>query len=250
MANKLTTNQNLRLAACTIAPDGNAAASGAITWRIKGIADGAYGNDFFTSVATSGGNIVLNYPAVSKVHSFMVTLGAKSAQRAIFTEASAGLSSATIVLYQQAGVYAGHLRGTAGGTSWTENGDLSLFADTLNNASRYDFNPPKPSNSGSDNQNLNYWKSIAVNYEGSTLDRRVERVLSGLTGVANFGVREVVASTGAAIGANSTADVISIFTTTHRPLSVPCNVNNSTGWPGANILTNDFELDVVAYLEL
>src|SRR5687767_16003371 len=121
MANNLTSNLNLRLASCIIAPDGNATASGAITWRIKGVSDGAYGSDFFTSVGTSGTAVVLNYPTVSKVHSFMVTLGSKGAQRGIFAEASAGLSSASITVYQQSGVYAGHLRGTAGGTSWTEN---------------------------------------------------------------------------------------------------------------------------------
>lgn len=248
MANNLTSNLNLRLLTAILAPDGNSAGSGTITWRIKGISDGNFGSDFATSVTTSGGGIVLSFPTISKVHSANITNGKHLGSRGIFAEASVGLTSMTISMFQQVGTYAGYLRGN--GTNWTLNGDLSLFNATLNNISAFHFNPPKPGNTGTDNQNLNYWRPPIFNYEGSTLDRRIERVLSGLTGAANFGVRCVTASTGVAIATNSTADVISIFTTTHKPLSVPANVNNSQGWPGANILTNDLEIHVSAYLEL
>jgi hypothetical protein len=244
----LTTNPNLRLATCVIAPDGNAAGSGAITWRIKeSPTDPAFGKDFVTSVSTTGSSVVVTFPTVTKVHSCVITPNAVGASRGIFCGASVGFTTATIVIYQQAGVYAGYIRGN--GTNWTLNGDATFFATVLNNVSSFHFNPPKPSNVGSDAQNAAYWKSAIAAYVGSTADRRLERVLSGI-GSANFAYRLVVASTGLPVVANSTADVIEIFTTTQRPFQIAANTNQSTGFPGANILTSDFELHVTAILEL
>lgn len=230
----LTNKNNLRVANAVLRPDGTAGGGAAIGWTL--LNTGGHDYDFFTAIAPSGGDLFVDHPA-AKIHAAIIKPDESFGANIVFPSYNAALSTPTqlcISAYQKNGTYGGRLVGN--GTNWDLVGDLTLFDSVTNTISDFTFNPPKQITGGTNAQNAACWNGAFARYNGITADRRIFKILTGL-GSASFGYQLQVASTGAAVSSNSSDDVIEIFTGTQKMTKLNHGLNDSNGWPGANIFT-------------
>ncbi len=255
MDTTINNSDTLKLAACTLVPDGNSVSNGVITWSIK---SGDFTSNYFISVQSSGSDIILNFPVVSKIHSFIVHPNKWLAQMGIFIGVSPdtiNMNKCTIKMFQKLGTQGGY--GRSNGTIYNLSGDLPNFNFGTNVAAGIIFDPAPPYGidkagasgiSGTTAQKGSYWRQASCGYVGSTANRATKRLFSGL-GAFSFGYNIVDATTFANIGSSSVADVIEITSNTPSQIQLNANLNDSQGWPGANILTISAGINVVAILE-
>lgn len=232
--------EKLRVANCVIRPDGNSVASGTINWAI--VNDTAYGSDFFSSPSAMGSFVGLKLPDNILIHAMHVTpdknLMSKGVMPAVVSTDKMHSPIVQVAFYQYRGLQIGYIQGA--GSSWTKIGDVANFTTVTNNASSFTFNLPQQFNADG--------IFVIASYVGSTLDRRVAKLLSGL-GAANFGYQVQVASTGSAVGSNSSNDVVEIATGSYKTVQVNPNLNDSVATEGA-IFTSDCEVHVSVYYQI
>ncbi len=220
-------------ATCFIKPNGPTGAGAAITWSIMDTASGDtdFTSEYFTSVGTSGSNVVLNYPTVLKVKSIAFGVSPGLAQAGIFLGASVQTGQAIISLYQMYGCSAGRLTGA--GSSFTRSGDVLSYTVGTNNANTFTFTPNVPYG-GTAGQNAQYFNYAQASYVGSN-DRRLKKLTSGLGG-QSFGY-QLLDSAGVAVVTNDANDIIEIIVPqSPKTAQINCSLNNGSGFPGAVIL--------------
>lgn len=243
----LLENPKTRLFTATLAPSGSVIASSRIVWRILKSSDG-YASRLIKSVVSNADNvnIDINYVETPKIHSFEVSLDNKLISRNIWGGPTVGtLTTATHRMFHSTGSLVGYIRGNA--TNFTLNGDATGWQTVTNTISNFTFSPPLIMG-GTTANNLAYYNWATASYVGTTADRRVVKLLSGL-GSATFGYQLQVASTGLAVTSNSTTDVIEIMLGSPRQAVISATLNGSTPVQG-NIFTKDSRLYITAYMEV
>lgn len=236
--NKLNLSPNVRFLACRLVSDGNAETNGNIKWKF--LANSA--PEYLVSVGASGNDITLNLDKVAKIQAVIAGPNEWLASKGVFIgpDTTKGVAKVPISIYQKTGIQGGYLRGD--GTNFNLSGDLTLwditktisdFQYTVLNA--YFLNDPST-------------KQTSANYVGSTANREVAKLLSGLS-KANAH-RLINNTTMAAVSANSSADVIDIIVNTPKHVHLNANQNDSQGFPGANVFTSSAIINVLAVVEI
>lgn len=236
--NKLSLTPNLRFLACRLVADGNSGSYGNIQWKFD--ANGS--PEHLVSIGSSGSDITLNLSRVSKIHAMITAPNEFLASKGVFTgpDISKSVAKIPISIYQKTGLQGGYIRGD--GVNFNLSGDLTLwditktvsdFQYTVLNA--YFLNDPTT-------------KQTSATYVGSTPNREVAKLLSGLS-KANAH-RLINNTTMAAVSANTTADVIDILVNTPKHTHLNANQNDSQGWPGANVFTAAAIINVIAVVDI
>lgn len=248
ITNAVTTDtDSIIIASAILRPNGSSTGSGPIDWEILNTDTDHLPLFFKDSITFSSNNLVLHFPPISKVVSFVVVPDETLASKGIFCGASVGVATATISCYINAGVYGGYIRGTGTGSFFTRVGNLSTFDMIFDDAGKFRFNMPLIYG-GNLSQNSIFQQAATAHYVGSN-DYRLVRTIGGL-GAYNFGYEIWDNATGAKILTNSTSDVVEILTQTPITSSLNMGANNSGGYPGANIFTASSNLWVFAVFKL
>lgn len=244
----LTNNSNLRLADGVLRPDGASGAGASITWAWLTV--GGHGFEFFTgNVSISDGSIIIEHPAIFKMHAFQVRPDETLSNTNFHVEVEPiNTTSSKITWYQQVGMCSGYAVGN--GSGWDLFGDLTDFNFVTNSIDTLIFDPPKPySNTGNSAQNANYWGHATAKYTGTVNGNKTVKLFTPTIDPGAFGYR-IVDSSGVNIASNSSADIVDILTNSPKIIKVPASPNNANGWPGANIFTTSSNGWVIAFLEI
>lgn len=233
--NNLTSNRNLRLLAGNTTSDGNAAAAGTISWKINPLSIG------FKSVL----GFVVTYLLTYRVVISMVT-GNNNwlARMGIFQGGSVGFNTITIGIIAKTGKSLGYIRGNA--TNFTITGDPGGYQNITNTVAEFHFTPQNLYANNA-TQHAGIWRNAFAKYVGTTANRRVIRITPA--GSATFGFRLIDTTTGLAVAANSTADIIEIGVNQGISASLT-NSNASTGSVGNNLFRADAKISMIGILEL
>lgn len=219
----LTTNNKLRLLAGNVRPTG----AGALVLNQLAI--------LLTSVTSFTINYKYLYTFVHSLltgnNKFMASIGATHG-------CSVNLNNAVVTCVNKVGKTMGFIRGN--GTNWTLNNDVAGMTVGTNSISDFIFTPSNVY-SGTAAQNAILWRSSSAQYIGTTADRAVIKLTSGLGG-SSFGFRLIVASTGLAVTTNSTTDAIEI-TVNQASAAVGIPATNTT------VLLPKARLNVIGFLE-
>lgn len=235
--NRLSTNTALRLLSCRLVSNGNGTSSGKVEWKF--LQNSA--PDILYCVVSNDSDIVLRLANVSKIVSFNATTGRHLASMGIYvgSDTDQAPHQIPISLWQKMGTQGGYIRGD--GTNFNVSPSMATWSVTKT-VSDIQFQPDKPYS-----VNDVTIRQGSANYVGATANRAIAKLFSGLT--LAFGHRIINNTTMAAIGSNTTADVVDILTNTPKQVQLP-NRNDSQGWPGANILTANAEINIIALVEV
>jgi hypothetical protein len=237
MSNKLNLSQNVRLVAGRIICNGNAESEGTLIWKFESNSN----PEILKSISARGNDIIINLAGISKIQTFCVWPNEHLASMGIFVgeDASRSIVQIPISAFQKTGLQGGYVRGD--GTNFVVSGDIVNWAvtKTINTFQFTPVNSYAPGDATLGN--------ASGNYVGSTPNRALEKLLSGLS--QSFAHRLINNTTMAAVSA-TTSDVIDFIVNApnHRQLNL--NQNDAMGWPGANILTASAIINIIAIVEI
>lgn len=193
-------NSPLRTAGGVIRPSISPGGAGStITWEFLTAADN-HGSVFFTGVSTSGSQLVISYPTVSKVISLTVTPDETLAGFGVVIGCSVGTTSAICNIYR-AYQDAGFL--TYNGSGWSKSNSISHWL-TSGTGSALEFALPN-SYFGANGSN-----TFSARYAGPN-QYYVERKVSGLATYNNgLQLRKMSDGTTVSGGSLTTSDIIEV----------------------------------------
>lgn len=133
---------------------------------------------------------------------------------------SVGLSvvNLSFIYNRQGGQNGGYITGN--GTNWTQTSvNNTSFSAVSNTVSDFTFNIFNNFTLTASQQAV-YWKCASARYAGTTANRAVIKITSGL-GAATFGFRLVDTTTGLAVASNSANDLIELLiNTSSQPIAI------------------------------
>lgn len=224
LANHFITSHNkfIKIAAGVIRPASGAAGQ-PIVWSF--IDDAHHTKVFFESVSGSANNIVVTYPTIKKVVTFVAVPDESLASSTVQVGVSADVSSTNIVAYRLT-MNAGRLTGN-GSTAWVNSG-LTTSVLSYNSGTGLTSITPTITNGnllGASNE----IEGTQIQYVG-TNNYHIRRQYSGLGGIAGFYM--VDNATNAIITGNlSTTDYIAIMFARPTVAAIPAETVAGNGYP-------------------
>lgn len=220
-------NKFIRIAAGVIRPAAGAPST-PITWSF--INDAQHTLLFFESVSGSGNTILVNYPPIKKVISFVAVPDEALTASTVQVGVSVGTTAAVLYAYRLT-MNAGRLTGN-GSTAWV---NLGLTFSVLSYNSTTGLTSFTPSISGGTVLGANNEiEGAQISYVG-TNNYHIRRQYSGLGGIAGFYL--VDNATNAIVTGNlSTTDYVSIMIARPTVTPIPAETVAVNGYP-ADIYT-------------
>lgn len=222
--NNFLTNGNkfIKLAAGVIRP-ASGAPSQPIVWSF--IDDAQHTKIFFESVSGSGSTILVGYPPIKKVITFLAIPDETLTASTVQIGASVGTTAAVLYAYRLT-MNAGRLTGN-GSTAWVNSG---LTLSVLNYNSTTGLTSFTPTISGGTVLGAsNEIEGAQISYVG-TNNYRIRRQYSGLAGIAGFYLVDI--ATNAIVTGNlSTTDYVSIMIARPTVTPIPAETVAGNGYP-------------------
>lgn len=215
--NLLPTDISLELLAGNMNPDGNG------NWKL---------NPTPIKLASISAATITYYRTYSVVFSMITGNNDFAASLGLHHGCSVNFNNAVITVTERIGLTQGHLRGN--GTNFTLNGDIAGFAVGTNSVSDFIFSPATLYSATAAQSTGVFWKNATANYVGTTANRKVIELTSGLSG-SQFGFRLVDSTTGLAVVANSTTDAIEISINQTQTPSTITSANTAVTKPRTKI---------------